>query len=133
VVAIGAGIVTRNYPAKFARGCSNTTSYNKTWIAEILAKIGHSPLASFALRLRETAGEVSAVPTGGASMLTAREREVMLLAGEGLSNTKIAGRLGISDKTVAVHLQHIYRKLGIRNRTMLPTPRAFLVTPESAM
>ena len=52
-------------------------------------------------------------------MLTAREREVMLLAGEGLSNTKIAGRLGISDKTVAVHLQHIYRKLGIRNRAML--------------
>ena len=54
-------------------------------------------------------------------MLSAREREVMLLAGEGLSNTKIAGRLGISDKTVAVHLQHIYRKLGIRNRTMLAT------------
>ena len=59
------------------------------------------------------------VSGGGASMLTAREREVMLLAAEGLSNTKIARRLGISDNTVRVHLQHIYRKLRIRNRTML--------------
>ena len=57
--------------------------------------------------------------SGGASMLTAREREVMLLAAEGLSNTKIARRLGISDNTVRVHLQHIYRKLRIRDRTTL--------------
>ena len=55
------------------------------------------------------------------SLLSAREREVMLLAAEGLSNTKIARRLGISDNTVAVHLQHIYRKLKIRSRTMLAT------------
>jgi two-component system nitrate/nitrite response regulator NarL len=52
-------------------------------------------------------------------MLTAREREVTLLAAEGLSNTKIARRLGISDNTVRVHLQHIYRKLRIRDRATL--------------
>ena len=52
-------------------------------------------------------------------MLTAREREVMLLAAEGLSNKKIARRLKISDNTVSVHLQHIYRKFKICNRTML--------------
>jgi len=52
-------------------------------------------------------------------MLSAREREVMLLVGKGLSNKDIARRLEISDSTVAVHLQNIYRKLSIRNRTSL--------------
>ena len=53
------------------------------------------------------------------SMLTAREREVTLLTVKGLSNKEIARRLEISASTVRVHLQHIYRKLRIRNRTML--------------
>ena len=53
------------------------------------------------------------------SLLSAREREVMLLAAEGLSNKEIAEQLEISNGTVKVHLQHIYCKLGIRNRTSL--------------
>jgi len=52
-------------------------------------------------------------------MLSAREREVMLLVGRGLSNKEIAERLEISNGTVKVHLHHIYRSLGIRSRTML--------------
>jgi two-component system nitrate/nitrite response regulator NarL len=52
-------------------------------------------------------------------MLSAREREVMLLVGKGLSNKHIAQRLEISDATVKVHLKHIFWKLGISNRTML--------------
>ena len=52
-------------------------------------------------------------------MLSAREREVMLLVGKGLSNRDIARRLEISDGTVKVHLHCIYEKLGIRNRTLL--------------
>ena len=53
------------------------------------------------------------------SMLSVREGEIMLLAGEGLSDKKIARRLKISHITVKVHLQHIYQKLAIHNRTML--------------
>ena len=52
-------------------------------------------------------------------MLSAREREVTLLVAKGLSNKEFA--LRISDGTVKVHLQHIYWKLGIRNRTTLAT------------
>jgi two-component system nitrate/nitrite response regulator NarL len=52
-------------------------------------------------------------------MLSAREREVMLLAAKELSNKEIARRLEISVGTVKVHLHCIYRKLGIRNRTTL--------------
>jgi DNA-binding NarL/FixJ family response regulator len=52
-------------------------------------------------------------------MLSGRQREVMLLAAQGLSNKEIAQRLEISGGTVKVHLQDVYRKLGIRNRTSL--------------
>jgi DNA-binding CsgD family transcriptional regulator/tetratricopeptide (TPR) repeat protein len=53
--------------------------------------------------------------------LTAREREVGLLAVDGLSNPEIAGRLGIGVRTVEHHLQALYGKLGIRSRWQLPS------------
>jgi DNA-binding CsgD family transcriptional regulator len=54
-------------------------------------------------------------------MLSARDREVMLLAAEGLSDKEIARRLKISQFTTKSHLQHVCRKLGVHNRTLLAT------------
>jgi len=51
--------------------------------------------------------------------LSAREREVMLLVVEGLSNKETAHQLNMSESTVKVHLHSIYRKLAINNRTQL--------------
>jgi two-component system, NarL family, response regulator LiaR len=51
--------------------------------------------------------------------LTDREFQVRRLVEGGLSNDQIALRLGISEKTVKVHLTHVYRKLGVRNRVSL--------------
>jgi two-component system nitrate/nitrite response regulator NarL len=53
------------------------------------------------------------------AVLTDREREIMRLVSEGLSNKAIARRLNISDGTIKVHLHHIYQKLEINNRTVL--------------
>src|SRR5262249_47467066 len=48
--------------------------------------------------------------------LTAREREVIALVGEGLRNTQIAQRLSLSETTVRRHLTAIWRKLGVADR-----------------
>ncbi|WP_245322822.1 LuxR C-terminal-related transcriptional regulator, partial [Bradyrhizobium valentinum] len=53
------------------------------------------------------------------AVLTDREREIMSLVSEGLSNKAIARRLNISQGTIKVHLHHIYQKLEINNRTVL--------------
>ncbi|MFL5084896.1 MAG: response regulator transcription factor [Xanthobacteraceae bacterium] len=53
------------------------------------------------------------------SSLTARQREIVMLAANGLSNKEIARRLGLSEGTVKLHLHNIYTQLGIRNRTAL--------------
>jgi len=51
--------------------------------------------------------------------LTVREREIMHLICEGLSNKEIGRELNLSDGTIKVHLHHIYQKLAIHNRTTL--------------
>jgi DNA-binding CsgD family transcriptional regulator len=48
--------------------------------------------------------------------LTAREVEVLRLAARGLAIAAIAARLGISQKTAANHVEHIYAKIGVSNR-----------------
>ncbi|HMK93517.1 MAG TPA: response regulator transcription factor [Thermoleophilia bacterium] len=49
--------------------------------------------------------------------LTPREREVLGLLAEGLSNKAIASRLGISDHTAKFHVNAILGKLGAETRT----------------
>ena len=52
-------------------------------------------------------------PDGPLSALTQRERDVLAGVAEGLSNSAIGRRLFISERTVEVHAQRIFRKLGI--------------------
>jgi DNA-binding NarL/FixJ family response regulator len=49
--------------------------------------------------------------------LSEREVEVLQLAAAGLTNRAIAKDLWLSDQTVKFHLNKIYRKLGVANRT----------------
>lgn len=49
--------------------------------------------------------------------LTKREQEVLRLLGRGLDNATIAEDLELSVNTVRAHCRHIYKKLGVSNRT----------------
>jgi LuxR family maltose regulon positive regulatory protein len=62
-------------------------------------------------RLTPTRAEALADP------LTEREREVLHLLAEGLSNKEIATRLVVAPSTVKQHLKNIYGKLDVHSRT----------------
>jgi DNA-binding NarL/FixJ family response regulator len=49
--------------------------------------------------------------------LTVRERQVLRLLTTGMQNKVMANKLGISENTIRIHIHHILRKLGVRNRT----------------
>lgn len=70
-------------------------------------------------RLRSLAVELGIrhPEAAGTPRLTTREREVLALITEGLSNKQIAERLVISQGTVIRHVANIFAKLGVNNRT----------------
>jgi DNA-binding CsgD family transcriptional regulator len=51
--------------------------------------------------------------------MTSREREIAVLARAGLTSKEIAARLFLSPRTIDNHLQRIYAKLGVTNRSGL--------------
>ena len=58
-----------------------------------------------------------AAPQQASEALSGREKEVLLLAGQGLSGAVVAERLSITERTVQAHLTSVYGKLGARNKT----------------
>lgn len=62
--------------------------------------------------LREQSGPTNIEQAG----LTAREREILDLIAQGLSNKLIARELDVAVGTVKVHVKHLLKKLGLRSR-----------------
>ncbi|WP_028963689.1 response regulator [Sulfobacillus thermosulfidooxidans] len=63
--------------------------------------------------------------------LTSREFEVLKALGQGMSNKEIASYLGITEKTVKVHMSHIFAKFGVYDRTqaLIVASRRGLINP----
>ena len=55
--------------------------------------------------------------TSAADLLTPREREVLSLVAEGMSNQAIALRLDVTEGTVKAHLTNVYQRIGVLDRT----------------
>jgi DNA-binding NarL/FixJ family response regulator len=74
------------------------------------AAAGHAPLDP------RVAGAL--LPTNRApEVLTYRETEVLRLASKGMANKQIARVLGITERTVKVHLGNVFRRIGVSDRT----------------
>jgi DNA-binding NarL/FixJ family response regulator len=60
----------------------------------------------------------TAVPRtdGALEQLTERERDVLVLIGQGYTNTEIAEQLFVGEGTIKTHINHIFTKLDLRDR-----------------
>jgi DNA-binding NarL/FixJ family response regulator len=65
--------------------------------------------------VRQAAG--AAQTTQRLSQLTRREYAVLDLLAAGMTNAQIAEQLSVQESTVKFHLQNIFQKLGVTNRT----------------
>ncbi len=55
----------------------------------------------------------------GFEVLTSQERKIVNLIYDGFTNKEIAVKLSISEQTVKAHLNHIFKKIGIKSRNQL--------------
>lgn len=93
-------------------------------VLSVCERLGARRDAERARRLLRAAG-VRPRPTGAPpavdprskNALTPREREVLGQLVRGITNREIARSLGIAEKTVGIHVSHIFEKLGCSTRT----------------
>ena len=92
----------------------------------VLPSVGPSGLVKGLCSLCATGVRGQAADAPGAAttskprlLLSGREHEVVRAVCEGLSNKDIAGRFGISEKTVKNHLSNVYRRTKLSGRTQL--------------
>jgi DNA-binding NarL/FixJ family response regulator len=62
-------------------------------------------------------GYLVAKDSADLNVLSACQREILKLVGEGLTNAQIAKKLFLSESTVKQHLRVTYKILGVSNRT----------------
>ena len=110
-IRIGASgfLVTDTEPAELLQGVRAVARGD----ALLSPNVTRQLIAEFANRSRRTA------PPELLSPLTEREREVMALVGEGLSNDEIAARLVVSPATAKTHVSRAMLKLQARDRAQL--------------
>jgi two-component system, NarL family, nitrate/nitrite response regulator NarL len=122
IVALAVREVDEDVVAWVEAGVSGLVSQDAA-LAELLDAIeaaAHdavltTPSVTAAL-FRRVAALADVNANGGAAMLTRREREIVRLIDEGLSNKEIAASLRIQLATVKNHVHHILVKLGVQRR-----------------
>lgn len=102
-----AGFVLKGVPAEELHRAVRTVAGGEAWLdpavtARVLAVYRSAP----------------ATPAASPALdqLTQREREVLTLVAQGLTNAEIARRLYIGEGTVKTHINHLFTKLDLRDR-----------------
>nr|MBA2600811.1 response regulator transcription factor [Actinomycetota bacterium] len=101
-------LVKDTEPAELIRAVRAVVEGNGLLSPSVTAKL----IAEYATRAKEP-------PASDLHLLTEREKEVMALAGQGLSNGEIAASLVVSPMTAKTHVSRAMVKLGARDRAQL--------------
>jgi DNA-binding NarL/FixJ family response regulator len=101
----------------------NAAAFRRRWRSAICTgrRVRHHPEHSHG-QVRGAPIAVLAAPVArpaSSAPLTAREQEVAVLVGHGLTNRQIAERLVIALRTADNHVQHIFDKLGLSSRAQV--------------
>jgi DNA-binding NarL/FixJ family response regulator len=107
------GVVNKKDPPELLMKAIERVHAGELWLnrgntAKLITELRHS-----------SNGKEPAAKTDLANRLTAREREIVSLVGEGLKNKEIADRLCISETTVRHHMTSILKKLNVSDRLEL--------------
>lgn len=100
-----AGVVLKRHASETLFRAIERVSQGEVWLDQ-----------SMIAGLLSAANKVEHMDAVRIATLTKREREIILLIGEGLRNKKIADRLFVSETTVRHHLTSIFSKLGVSSR-----------------
>jgi DNA-binding NarL/FixJ family response regulator len=84
--------------------------------AVVAPRVTRRLLEHFAHQLPSAGGDGGGAGDSKLARLTAREREVLVEVGRGLSNTEIAATLHLAEATVKTHLSRVLVKLELRDR-----------------
>lgn len=84
---------------------------------EVLAAIRSAALGHAPLDARVAKALLPSATPRVSETLSVRELEVLRLVSQGLANKQIGRALGITERTVKVHVGHVFRRIGVADRT----------------
>ena len=84
---------------------------------EVLAAIRSAALGHAPLDPRVARALLPSTTTRVSDTLSVRELQVLRLVARGLANKQIGRSLGITERTVKVHVGHVFRRIGVADRT----------------
>ena len=102
-----AGFLLKGVPADALQQAVRTVAAGHSWL---------DPAVTGRVLSTYRDGPPPESPSTEPDRLTPREREVLALVGEGLSNAEISARLVLGEGTVKTHVSHIFTKLDLRDR-----------------
>ena len=108
------GYLTKDAGAEEIRNALDQVSRGQ---AAIDPAVQHHLLDALTAEPGSSPGSAPALPDG----LTRREAEVLALIADGLSNAEIAARLFVNETTVKSHINHLFAKIGVRDRAQAVT------------
>jgi len=84
---------------------------------EVLAAIRSAALGNAPLDARVARALLPSATPSVRETLSVRELQVLRLVAQGLANKQIGRSLGITERTVKVHVGHVFRRIGVTDRT----------------